>query len=405
MERGRILACIDVGTSKVCTILAEVSAGAILRVLGVNVVPSRGIQKAIVLNMGEATEAIRESVVGMERNTGLGVKSAYVGISGQHIKAFNSRATIGINNRHHVVTEKAIKKVVEASKGIELPKDRKILHAIPRYFTLDGQPGIENPLGMHGYRLDVETHIITAGIAFVLNLVKCVQGAGVDIMELVSEPLADSEAILELGEKAAGVLLLDIGDGTSDVTVFKKGDIWYTSALPVAGYQLTKDLSLGLGIPFNVAEGLKKKHGNVMPDDELRGEVISLGGRRSVPYEEFCHIIGVRAEEIFKLILAELSQAELKEEELSNLVLCGGSANLAGIDALAQEIIGLPTRVAHPKGVPQAAGLEDPAYATAVGLLLWGSKQAEAKPPPLGELLRHFFLRLARLFSVRRTRY
>lgn len=403
MDSEHIVTAIDVGTSKVCTVMADMSQGVISQILGVHVVPSEGIQKAIVTNMSEATEAIRESVIGVEHSTGLEVKSAYVGITGQHIKAFNRRATVSIARRDHLVTDKVIKKAIESSKKIDLPEDRKMLHAIPRYYIVDGQAGIKNPTGMYGYRLDVETHIITAGIAFVLNLVKCVQNTGVNVMDLISEPVADSEAILEPEEKEAETLLADIGCGTTDIAVFKRGDIWYTSAVPVAGYQVTKDLSLGLGIPFAAAEELKKSYGNVMPEEKDRERTVPLGEGREVPYAELNHIIQARVEEIFKLILADLSQAELTEKEISGLVLCGGCANLVGIEALAQKIMGFPARVARPKGVPKGAmTLNDPAYATAVGLLLWGAKQGRKEAPPIESLIRRFISRLMRLWPARR---
>ena len=225
MDNGRIIVAIDVGTSKVCTMVADTSEGTISRILGVNTVPSQGIHKAIVTNMSEAVEAIRESVAGVERSTGLRVNSAYVGISGQHIKAFNNRATVAITRRDHLITDKVVKKVLKASKRVDLPPGRKLIGAIPRYYTLDGQSGIGDPLGMYGYRLDVETHLITAGLNFVLNLTKCVQQAGVEIQDLVAEAVADSEAILEPEEREAGVLLADIGAGTTDITVYKQRNI------------------------------------------------------------------------------------------------------------------------------------------------------------------------------------
>ncbi len=397
MANGRIIAAMDVGTSKVCTIVADASEGVISRILGVSLVPSQGIQKAIVTNMGEAVDAIRESVVGVEQSTGLSVNSAYVGISGQHINAFNNLATVGITRPDHLVTDKVVNKVIKASKSIQLPRDRKLLHAIPRYYTLDGQSGIENPVGMYGYQLSVETHLITAGLTFVLNLIKCVQDAGVEIRDLVSEGVADSEAILEPEEREAGVLLTDIGAGTTDITVYKQRNIWYSSALPVAGYQLTRDISIGLGVPFAIAEELKKGYGSAKPRAKNRGEVIPLSRRRKVTYGELHDIIGARVEELFKLVLGELAQAELTEREVSNSVLCGGSANLAGIDALAREIMGIPARVAGPKGMmAEFAGLDDPAFATGVGLLLWGAKHRDEKVPTLQALLQRFFSRLLR---------
>lgn len=399
MDKSGIVASIDIGTSKVCTIIAEMSGGAISQVRGVNVVPSHGIQKAIVLNIGEAAKAIRESVAGLEYDTGLKVKSAYIGISGQHIKSFSNWATVSINRRDHLVTNKIIKKAIESTKRIGLPEDRKIIHAIPRHYILDGQTGIKNLEGMYGFRLDVETHIITAGLSFVLNLIKCVQQAGIDVMGLVSEPVADSEAVLQPGEKEAGVGLADMGCGTTDITVFKGGDIWHTSALPVAGYQVTRDLALGLSIPFEAAEELKKRYGSLKPGN--REETVDLGAGRVVAYEDLSHIIGARIEEIFNMILLDISQTQQELDEpltLPGLVLCGGTANLPGIEVLGQQVLRCPVRVMSPVVVSQPFEfLNDPAYATGLGLLLWGARHEEKKPPPLEKLLRGFLSQLTRL--------
>ena len=400
MDTSGIVASIDVGTSKVCTIIAEMSGGTISQIRGVNVVPSHGIQKAIVLSIGEAAKAIRESVAGVEYDTGLRVKSAYIGISGQHIKSFSNWATVSINRRDHLVTNKIIKKAIESAKKVGLPEDRKIIHAIPRHYVLDGQTGINDPEGMHGFRLDVETHIITAGLSFVLNLVKCVQQAGIDVMGLVSEPVADSEVGLEPGEKEAGVVLADIGCGTTDITVFKEGDIWHTSALPVAGYQVTRDLALGLSIPFEVAEELKKKYGSLKPG-RAREEIVDLGAGRVVAYEDLSHIIGARMEEIFNMILLDLFQTQQEQDEpltLPGLVLCGGTANLPGIEVLGQQVLHCPVRLMSPVAVSQPFEfLNDPAYATGLGLLLWGARHGEKEPPTLEKLLRGFLSQLTRL--------
>jgi cell division protein FtsA len=403
MGSNGILASIDVGTSKVCTIVAEIRNGNIAQILGEGIVPSRGIQKAIVVDISEPTAAIRQSVLEAEHSSGLKIKSAYVGITGRHIKSFNNQATVAISRRDHLVTEKALRQVIKSSSKVALPENRKLIHAIPRHYSVDGQTGIKNPVGMHGYRLDVETHIITAGVTFARNLVKCVQGAGIEVMDLILEPIADSEAVLEAEEKESGVILADIGAGTTDITVFKERDIWHSSALPVAGYQVTKDLAIGLGIPFNVAEEMKKKYGSVMPLQGDEPETVSLGtGKLEVSYGDLRYIIRARLEEILRLVFLDVPRAEWETWEPSGLVICGGTANSPGIEVLGREILALPTRIGKPLNLPQGAIiLDDPTYATGLGLLLWGARYGEQGAPHSGNVLRRFFSQLARRWSIR----
>jgi len=237
--------------------------------------------------------------------------------------------------------------------------------------------GVKNPVGMHGFRLDVETHIITAAITSVQNLIKCIRGIGIDIDDLILEPLASSAAILTEDEKQVGVILADIGGGTTDIAVFKDGSIWHTSILPVAGYQLTRDVSIGLGLPFEVAEEMKKRYGSVMPVYEGKIETpstISEDGH-GVSYQDLCDIIRARMEEIIRLIMLELPHAEYETMVPAGLVLTGGSANLSGIETLGRDILQLPVRVGIPTSLHGITDiLRDPAYATSVGLLMWGAK-------------------------------
>jgi cell division protein FtsA len=399
--RSGISAAIDVGTSKICTILANVKDGRISEVLGMSVVPSLGMQKAVVVNAKEVTYAIGESVRQVEQNSGFRIKQAYVGISGRHIRAFNNQATIAVSRRDHRITEKMVNEAIRASQKVDLLDDRKLIHAIPQRYTLDGQIVDGNPIGMHGYRLDVETHIITAGITFIQNLVSCVQGAGVAVMDLVSEPVADSVAILEPAEKEEGTMIADIGCGTTDISLFKDGYVCFTSALPVAGYQLTRDLADGLNIPFEIAEELKVKYGNIAPMVEQSYETITLG-EYSFNYGEINYIIKSRAEELFQLVLMELPQGE--RDNFSSLVLCGGTAKLPGIERVASGVIGVPARLGQTKNItPHLAMLDDPAYITGIGLLLWGAAQEEEEPPPIEKLVKRFLSQISRLW-VRRPR-
>jgi cell division protein FtsA len=302
-----------------------------------------------------------------------------------------------------VVRPDDLKRVLASAQSIKVPSDRKLLHVIPRAYAVDGQLGVKNPVGMHGFRLDVETHVITAAITSIQNLVKCIRSIGIDIEDLVLEPLASSEAVLTDDEKEVGVVLADIGGGTTDIAVFKDGSIWHTSILPVAGYQLTRDVSIGLGLPFDVAEEMKKRYGSVMPVYEGRTEntAISQDGH-GVSYQDLCDIIRARVEEILKLILLELPNSEYETLVPAGLVLTGGSSNLAGMATLGRDILQLPVRIGSPANVGGISDvLADPAYATSVGLLLWGAKQEGRQNWSrwsLGSAIRKLALRLKGLF-------
>jgi len=295
-----------------------------------------------------------------------------------------------------------LKRVLQCARSIKVPSDRKLLHVIPRGYAVDGQAGVENPVGMHGFRLDVETHIITAAVTSVQNLAKCIRGIGLDIEDLILEPLASSEAVLTEDEKQVGTILADIGGGTTDIAVFKDGSIWHTAILPVAGYQLTRDIAIGLGLPFDVAEEMKKRYGSVMPVYESKLETpstISEDGH-GVSYQDLCDILRARVEEVIRLILLEMPRSEYETLVPGGLVLTGGSANLSGIEALGRDILRLPVRVGVPTNIYGIVEtLHDPAYATSVGLLLWGAKHTGMQTwKSRGFSLRHFFSRLRNLF-------
>ena len=375
MKKRTTLASIDVGTTKVCTIIAEVNGGGGIRIVGVGITPSNGLHKGLVVNINEARESIRESVRKAEQASGYKVESAYVGVTGRHVTSMNNRGVVSINHSDRLVRRDDLKRVLSCAQNIKVPNDRRLLHVIPRGYAIDGQVGIKNPVGMHGFRLDVETHIITAAVTSVQNLVKCIRSIGLDIDDLILEPLASSEAVLTEDEKQVGVILADIGGGTTDVAVFKEGSIWHTSILPVAGYQLTRDVAIGLGLPFDVAEEMKKRYGSVMPVYESKQETastISADGH-GVSYQDLCDIVRARVEEIIRLIMLEMPRADYEELVPAGLVFTGGSSNLSGIEPLGRDILHLPVRVGVPTSLNGISDvLRNPAHATSVGLLLWG---------------------------------
>ena len=403
--KNRTVAAIDVGTTKVCTVVADLNEGGAPRIVGVGIAKSVGLHKGLVVNINEARESIKESVRKAEQSSNYKVESAYVGVTGRHVTSLNNRGVVAITRNDRVVRTDDLKRVLSSAQSVKIPGDRKLLHVIPRSYAVDGQAHVKNPIGMHGFRLDVETHVITAAVTSIQNLIKCIRSIGIDIEDLVLEPLASSEAVLTPDEKEVGVILADIGGGTTDIAVFKEGSIWHTSILPVAGYQLTRDVSIGLGLPFDVAEEMKKRYGSVMPVYESKTEdtaAISQDGH-GVSYQDLCDIIRARVEEILKLILLELPNSEYETLVPAGLVLTGGSSNLAGIATLGRDILQLPVRVGAPsnmEGISDA--LCDPAYATSVGLLAWGvnhERSSNWTRWTFGLALRRMASRLKSLFN------
>ena len=375
--KRQTIASIDVGTTKVCTIIGDIDESGNVRVAGVGVNPSAGLHKGLVVNINDARESIRESVKKAEQASGYKVDSAYIGVTGRHVSSLNNKGVVAITRNDRLVRPDDLKRVMNCARSVKVPTDRKLLHVIPRGYAVDGQLGVKNPVGMHGFRLDVEAHIITAATTSIQNLVKCIRSIGVDIDDLILEPLASSEAILSEDEKQVGVLLADIGGGTTDIAVFREGSIWHTSILPVAGYQITRDVSIGLGLPFDVAEEMKKRYGSVLPVYESKTETLNSLSEdgHGVSFQDMCDIIRARVEEIIRLILLELPRAEYETLVPAGLVLTGGGANLSGIETLGREILQLPVRIGTPTNIYGISdSLHNPAYSTGVGLLLWGVK-------------------------------
>ncbi len=376
---------IDVGTTKICTIMAENYGDEGLRIIGVGVSPSRGLHKGLVLSLSEAKESIRQSVRMAEQMAGRKLESANIGVTGRHITSVNKTGTVAITRNNQVVYPEDMDRVLKVARTYKVSSEQKVLHVITRDYMVDGQMGVKNPAGMHGRRLDVETHIITAAATSVRNLVKCVRSIGVEVDDLVIESLASAEAVLEPEERQDGVLLADIGGGTTDIALFKDDTIYHSSVLPVAGYQVTRDISIGLGITYELAEEMKKRYGDVTPREREKNkpskEVSITGDGHSVSYQDLSDIMRVRVEEILRLVMLELPQGDYHKLIPAGIVITGGGANLPGIAELGQRVTHMPVRL----GVPmrfQGVGdvLDNPAHATGVGLLLWqlGNRDTES---------------------------
>lgn len=397
--KRRQFGAIDVGTTKVCSIIADSNGGEI-RILGVGTTPSLGLHKGMVVNINEARESIRRSVRRAEQTAGYRMESACVGITGQHISSLNNQGVVAITRSDQVVRQEDLRRVLQVARTVKVPNDSKLLHVIPRNYTIDGQDGVKNPVGMHGFRLDVETHIITAAVASIQNLTQCIRSLGIEIDDLILESLASGEAALTPEERENGVILADIGGGTTDVAVFKDNSVFHTSVVPVAGYQITRDISIGLKLPFEIAEEIKIKYGNVIPvaDEGTTSKALTQSGH-NVSHRELCEIIRMRVEELLRLIMLELPGGERAKLVPAGMVLTGGSANLPGISELATQVTRLPVRVGTPHHLYSVSdSLCDPAYATSVGLLLWKLKNEDTTDLPEVLGFRSFVSHMSRVF-------
>jgi len=380
------IAAIDVGTTKICTVIGEVDEGAAVRIIGVGVVPSRGLRRGMVVNVAEASKAILESVERAERISGYTVERALVGVGGRHIEAFSSRGVAAVTRGGRGVTVADINRVLEAARAVPLPHNRQVIHMIPRSYTVDGQEGIRDPLGLYGFRLEVDAHVVTGSTTAVRNLVKCVEDADVEVAELVLQPLAAAEAALTDAEREMGVALVDIGGGTTDIGIFVDGAICHTLILPVGGDHLTNDIAVGLRAPFPNAEEIKIQYGHALPEavQEEHVEIVPFGseGRQSVSRRYLAQIVCARMEEIFDLVQQEIKRSGYSELLPAGLVLCGGTAGLRGIEALGRKEMRLPIRVGRARdlhGLTDA--VQGPAYAASVGLLLWSITHPRIEAP------------------------
>ncbi|MDO8614761.1 MAG: cell division protein FtsA [Dehalococcoidia bacterium] len=375
--KENILAAIDVGSSKICTLVAEVTPEDDLRVLGVGITPSQGVKKGMVENIQEATEAISSSVERAERSSGSRILSAHVSIGGNHTTSLNNRGIATIPGRQRPITEEDIERAMEGAKSLSLPTNREVLHSIARFFIVDGQDHVTDPVGMFGQRLDMDTHIVTGSVTAIQNLTQCVESAGVQVEALVFAPLAAAEAVLEEEEKEQGVILADIGGGTTDVAVFVEGSVFHTCVLPVGGYHLTHDLVAGLRAPFSHVEELKINYGSALPsrvDAEETVELEAFGGQRvkEVSRRRIAEILQARVEEILEMIYIDVKRAGFDDMIAAGLVLSGGTACLPGIAELSELVLRMPVRAGVPQGIHGLAdSLNSPAYATSVGLLRW----------------------------------
>lgn len=374
---------IDVGTTKVCTLVGRSDAEGGVQVIGVGIVPSRGMQKGMVSNLSEVQQVIQSSLLEAESQAGIKISSAYVGITGSHISYLNSRASLENRRYNDRVAPSDVKQVVQACyTGRTVPGDR-ILHVIPRDYSIDGNWGIHDPVGMYASTMEVESHVVMADPTSVDNLVEALRRSGVKLKGLVIEPLASAEAVLTEDEREIGVVLVDMGGGTSDVSIFLEGSIWHTNVIPVGGFQVTRDISIAFTTFSLAAEEAKLKYGHAIPADIDDMENVRLPGFGNQTFFEIsrqnlCRVIHDRMEELLQIILREVDNSGLDSAPAGGMVLTGGAAKLSGLETLASNIWPGPVRI----GVPAASAwvpenLSDPAFATALGLLLWDARHSQ----------------------------
>jgi cell division protein FtsA len=374
---------LDIGTTKICALVAA-QRGDEIDVVGIGTHPSRGLRKGVVVDIDATVDSIKRAVEEAELMADCEITSVYAGIAGGHISGMNSHGIVAVKEQD--VRASDVRRVIDAAKAVAIPMDREVIHVIPQEFIIDGQDGIREPLGMSGVRLEAKVHIVTAAVTSAQNIVKCANQAGLNVVDIVLEPLASAEAVLTDDERELGVCLIDIGGGTTDIAVFGDGSIKHTSVLGLGGYHISNDIAVGLRTPFEEAERIKKKFGvaaaRFLSSDDVIS-VPSVGGRRprQVSRKILCEIIEPRVEEILSLARQELMRAGMEDRIPSGVVLSGGCAALAGIADLAEEIFESPVRV----GLPARIGglqdvVRDPMYATGVGLVLYGANQGRGLP-------------------------
>ena len=395
MDNGLIIVGLDVGTTKISAIAGKVTDDNGIEIIGVGTSTSKGVRKGIVVNIEEVVESIYEAVKQLERNASIDVNSVYVGIAGGHIKSFESYGAVGVKGSE--ITSGEIDKALEAAKAVYVPLDREVLHVIPKEYVVDGENGIVNPLGMNGVRLEVKVQIVTGAVSAIQNLLKCCEKAKLEVVDIVLAPLACSLAILNEQEKQQGVILIDIGGGTTDIAFYKNGVLTFTSVISIGGNHITNDIAIGLRIPVDEAEKVKKKYASLFFQKELQEELkIKVAGKEEqiIPRTYITEIVSPRCEEIFELIKREIEGGGVYDEASYGVVLTGGGSQLDGIEKMAETVLNLPVRKGLPSNVNISKDLkevlEDAKYSTSIGLLIYGANAEEIPPISYSDIFNIF---------------
>jgi len=388
-RKGNIVVGIDVGTTKICAIVAEVR-GMGIDVIAVGSAPSTGLRKGVVINIEATVDSIKKAVKEAEAIAGIEIKSAYVGIAGGHIKSFESYGAVGIKGKE--VRYQDVERAIDSASVVYVPLDREVLHVIPTEFILDGQDGIKDPVGMAGVRLEVKVHIVTGAVSSVQNLLKCCERAGINVIDIVLEPIASAAAVLSEDEKDIGTALVDIGGGTTDIAIYKDGSLRHTAVIALGGNHFTNDIGIGLRIPAQEAERVKRKYGCAITNMIDETEEMDVAGAdkqlRKIPRRYIAEIIQPRCEELAGLIRREIDASSGIEPGLSGVVLTGGASLLEGLDRLMESSLGLSVRIGMPGGIESScsensplfqSNVNNPMYSTGVGLIM---HNAGGEPAP-----------------------
>ncbi len=384
-EEKNLIVGLDIGTSKVIAIVGEVSQNSVIEVVGIGSHPSKGLKKGIVVNIESTVQSIQHVIEAAEQMAGCRIHSVYTGISGSHIRSLNSHGVTAI--KHREVTQEDVARVIEAARVVAIPAEKKILHILPQEFIVDNHEGIYDPVGMAGVRLEARVHIVTGAVSAAQNIVKCVQRCGLEVDDIILQQLASSRAVLTQDEKELGVCLMDIGGGTTDLAIFTHGAIKHAAVIPIAGDQVTNDISVAFRMPTQSAEEVKINRAcclKKLAQQDERIDVTSIGDRtaRILSRYSLAAVVEPRYEELFEFAQAEIQRSGLENSITAGVVLTGGSSKMDGIVELAEEILNLPVRLGYPNDV---VGLQDvlcnPIYATAVGLLLFGNENRPVSGP------------------------
>lgn len=379
---GGLLVGLDIGTTKVVALVGSVENG-VIEIIGMGKAPSHGLEKGVVVDIGETTASIKRAIEEAENMADVRIERVYAGIAGRHIQSINNSGTVSISRDNRVITVDDVRRVIETAQAIQLTPDQEIIHVIPRQYIVDGQEGITDPVGMTGTRLEVDVHIVTGSMTAVHNIYRCVENLGIEIERIVLQPLASSYAVLTEAEKELGVVLMDIGGGTTDIAIFRRGDIWFSKSLPIAGEQITNDITVGLKVEYQEAERIKRTEGLPRVDEvsgEERFEITTISGeKKNVSKRKLTKIIEPRLEELFDLAMGEIEDAGYRDLIPAGIVLTGGTALLKGLPEFIQERYNVAVRRGRtPHGIHGLRDIvESPIYATAIGLLKYALESKE----------------------------
>lgn len=380
MPKSNIITGLDLGTTKVACVIAEIDEDEEIRIKGVGTSPSEGLRKGVVVNLERTVDSIKRAVSDAELMSGVKVSSLYAGIAGDHTRSMTSRGVIAVSSPGNEIKKSDVDRVVEQAKAVSIPIDREIIHVIPQEFIVDDQSGIKNPKGMSGVRLEAEVHIVTGAVSSAANIYKSIERAGFKVKDIVLQPLASSYAVLDTDEKEIGVALIDIGGGTTDIAIFHEGSLKHTQVIGLGGVNVTNDIAFGLRTPRMQAEHIKTEYGCALAslidgNEKIKVEGVGGRGEREVPRVLLCDIVEPRMEEIFSISNREIKKTDYADLLGAGIVLTGGTAKLTGMVELAEEIFDMPAKIGIPEGISGLVdAVRDPVYSTGVGLVIYGYK-------------------------------